>query len=105
MGGSQSTGSMELGPDKIDLPHWAKSSSNEGARPIVFFDIEVDKKPLGRIEMTLMKDVVPLTVDNFFKLCTGELGIGRAGKPLHYKGKINNNIARGFKVNSFLKEL
>ncbi len=90
MGGSQSAGSMELGPDKIDLPYWAKS--NEGTRPIVFFDIEVDKKPLGRIEMTLMKDVVPLTVDNFFKLCTGELGLGKSGKPLHYKGKIVNVI-------------
>merc|ERR1712086_445773 len=40
----------------------------------------------GRIEMTLRNDVVPKTAENFRALCTGEKGMGKAGKPLHFKG-------------------
>lgn len=43
--------------------------------------------PLGRIEFELFADVVPKTAENFRALCTGEKGIGKSGKPLHYKGR------------------
>lgn len=56
------------------------------ANPRVFFDINIDRKPAGRIEFELFKDVVPKTAENFRALCTGEKGTGRSGKPLCYKG-------------------
>lgn len=54
--------------------------------PIVFFDMTIGGEPIGRIEMELYADTCPITAENFRALCTGEKGIGRFGKPLHYKG-------------------
>mmetsp|Transcript_3324 Transcript_3324/g.6762 ORF Transcript_3324/g.6762 Transcript_3324/m.6762 type:complete len:179 (+) Transcript_3324:14-550(+) len=64
--------------------------------PIVFFDISIGGRPTGRIEMTLRGDVVPRTTENFRALCTGELGAGRSGKPLHFKGSIFHRVIPGF---------
>ena len=62
----------------------------------VFFDIAIDDKAVGRIEMGLFGGVVPLTADNFRCLCTGEKGIGVSGKPLHYKGSIFHRVIPQF---------
>lgn len=62
----------------------------------VFFDIEIGSKPAGRIEFELFTDVAPKTVENFRALATGEKGIGRSGKNLHYKGSTFHRIIPGF---------
>lgn len=64
--------------------------------PRVFFDIEVDGKKAGRIQMELFKTVNPKTAENFRALCTGEKGVGKSGKPLHYKGSVFHRIIPGF---------
>eukprot|EP00397_Hematodinium_sp_SG-2012_P048601 GEMP01055760.1.p1 GENE.GEMP01055760.1~~GEMP01055760.1.p1 ORF type:complete len:190 (+),score=41.49 GEMP01055760.1:53-622(+) len=62
----------------------------------VFFKIEVDNKPRGQIVFKLYDDIVPKTAENFRALCTGEKGIGKSGKPLHYKGSIFHRVIKSF---------
>ena len=54
--------------------------------PKVFFDMAIRGAPTDHIVMKLYIDVVPRTAENFYALCTGEKGVGKSGKPLHYKG-------------------
>jgi peptidylprolyl isomerase len=64
--------------------------------PRVYFDITIGDKPAGRITFELFADTVPKTAENFRALCTGEKGIGKAGKPLHYKGCRFHRIIQQF---------
>lgn len=54
--------------------------------PRAFLDVEIGGEPLGRLAIELYADVVPRTAENFRALCTGEAGVGKKGKRLHYKG-------------------
>lgn len=66
------------------------------ANPRVFFDITIGGRPAGRIVFELFADTVPRTAENFRALCTGEKGVGRAGKPLHYKGSSFHRVIKSF---------
>ncbi len=62
----------------------------------VFFDLAVGDEDAGRIVMGLYGEDLPKTAENFRCLCTGEKGIGKLGKPLHYKGSTFHRIIPRF---------
>eukprot|EP01132_Coremiostelium_polycephalum_P000990 gene990-1256_t len=66
------------------------------AGPKVFFDIAFNNAKGGRVIFELFSKEVPKTAENFRALCTGEKGIGKMGKPLHYKGSVFHRIIPGF---------
>ncbi|CAD7976324.1 unnamed protein product [Amoebophrya sp. A25] len=66
------------------------------ANPKVFFDMTIGGQNAGRIVMELRADVVPKTAENFRALCTGEKGMGKSGKPLHFKGSAFHRVIPDF---------
>ena len=61
----------------------------------VFMDITIDDMDAGRIEIDLFNDT-PKTSENFRALCTGEKGMGKSGKPLHFKDCVFHRVIPGF---------
>jgi peptidylprolyl isomerase len=62
--------------------------------PKVFFEITIDGKPAGRIEMELFADTCPRTAENFLQLCVGTTS--KTGKPLAYKGSSFHRVIPDF---------
>ncbi|KAG6758226.1 hypothetical protein POTOM_038564 [Populus tomentosa] len=70
----------------------------EGVTHRVYFDVEIAGKPMGRVVMGLFGKTVPKTAENFRALCTGEKGMGKSGKPLHFKGSTFHRIIPSFMI-------
>merc|ERR1719254_246328 len=64
----------------------------------VFFDVQIGDEAPARVTIGLFGDVVPKTVANFVSLCTGDKGIGKSGKPLHFKGSKFHRIIPNFMI-------
>ena len=61
----------------------------------VFFDITIGGQATGRVTIELA-DETPKTSENFRALCTGEKGVGKKGKPLHFKGCVFHRVIPDF---------
>ncbi|TXG60268.1 hypothetical protein EZV62_014841 [Acer yangbiense] len=67
------------------------------ANPRVFLDLNIAGHVAGRLVIELFADSTPITAENFRALCTDEKGIGKVGKPLHYKGSTFHRVIPGFR--------
>merc|ERR1719238_37871 len=62
----------------------------------VFFDMQIGDGEVNRIVFGLYGGTVPKTAENFRALCTGEKGVGKSGKALHYKDSMFHRIIPNF---------
>jgi peptidylprolyl isomerase len=72
------------------------SRPSSASRPMVFFEIGIGGRSVGKVVMELRADVVPKTAENFRALCTGEKGVGKSGKKLTFSGCKFHRIIPGF---------
>jgi len=71
-------------------------SVSSTSNPIVFFDVALGGRELGRIKIELFQNVCPKTAENFRQLCTGEFK--KNGKPAGYKGSTFHRVSKGFMI-------
>jgi cyclophilin family peptidyl-prolyl cis-trans isomerase len=67
----------------IDATYNPPLGAPDPTNPIVYFDMTVGGKDMGRIEIELKSNVAPKTCKNFKQLCTGEAGFGYKNSPFH----------------------
>ena len=66
--------------------------------PIVFLDIAIGARPIGRIEIALDVAAAPKTCENFRALCVGERASPSTRKPLHYASSVVHRVIPGFMI-------
>ena len=73
-----------------------EAASGKEENKLVYFDMAINGESAGRIVMELFGEVTPKTAENFRALCTGEKGVGKLGKPLHFKGSKFHRVIPSF---------
>ena len=64
---------------------------------VVFLDVAIGTRAIGRLVFELFYDVTPRTAENFRCLCTGERGrSARSNERLHYEGSQFHRVISGF---------
>lgn len=71
-------------------------SHHDDNNPIVFFDVSIGGKDVGRITLELFADICPRTSENFRQFCTGEFR--KNDKPIGYKGCSFHRVIKDFMV-------
>ncbi|KAI5795142.1 peptidyl-prolyl cis-trans isomerase-like protein D [Geopyxis carbonaria] len=74
----------------------AEDTPTAPKRTRVFLDISIAGGRPERVTFELYNEIAPKTAENFRCLCTGEKGIGKMGKPLHYKGSTFHRVIKRF---------
>ncbi|ODQ81474.1 hypothetical protein BABINDRAFT_57840 [Babjeviella inositovora NRRL Y-12698] len=64
--------------------------------PVVFLDVTLGPKDLGRIKIELFKDSLPRTAENFRQFCTGEYR--PSGVPVGYKSAPFHRVIPRFMI-------
>ena len=71
--------------------------AGSGKEVVVFLDIGLGSRAIGRLVFELFYDVTPRTAENFRCLCTGERGVSaRSNQRLHYAGSTFHRVIAGF---------
>lgn len=86
---------------KEDSDSRLKRLKSDRRLPLVYFDVAIKGRKVGRIEMVLFTDISPRCAHNFHLLVTGEAGnvppgLEGEGTPLHFKGAPFYRIIDGF---------
>jgi len=87
---------VDIYDDKVGVQKIFGHDDHDKNCPRVYFDVEIEGVGTNRLEFELYTDTVPKTAENFRCLCTGEKGMGKSGKPLHYQGSKFHRIIHGF---------
>lgn len=83
--------------DTLASPTEKKATTDaSGDKSLVFFTVSIGGHRAGKIVMKLFHKTVPKTAANFKALCTGEKGVGKSGKPLHFKGCAFHRVIKDF---------
>ncbi|KAF4075737.1 hypothetical protein AMELA_G00222100 [Ameiurus melas] len=83
----------------VDRRQPASTTMGLKDRPQCYFDVEINREPVGRIVFRLFSDICPKTSKNFLCLCTGEKGTGKTtGKKLCYKGSVFHRVVKNFMI-------
>lgn len=80
------------GDDETAVPPQAEITDE------VYFDIDINSKPAGRVVIGLYGSTVPRTVQNFKTLCEGTMKDPRNGKLLTYSGSSFHRVIPNFMV-------